>query len=84
MNISELMYDLEECKLEVESVLWEIVCDKRGVESVEDLDDRLLLVECMDDFYGGDNWELELEEVIGKGVVEGWKEINRVIEKMED
>ena len=26
MNISELMYDLEECKLEVESVLWEIVC----------------------------------------------------------
>lgn len=34
----------------------------------EDLDDRLLLVECMDDFYGGDNWELfkwwmELEEV---------------------
>lgn len=54
MNISELMYDLEECKLEV--------------ESVEDLDDRLLLVECMDDFYGGDNWELfkwwmELEEV---------------------
>lgn len=38
------------------------------IESVEDLDDRLLLVECMDDFYGGDNWELfkrwmELEEV---------------------
>lgn len=68
MNVNELMYDLEECKLEVESVLWEIVCDKRGVESVEDLDDRLLLVECMDDFYGGDNWELfkwwmELEEV---------------------
>ena len=58
MNVNELMYDLEECKLEVESVLWEIVCDKRGVESVEDLDDRLLLVECMDDFYGGDNWEL--------------------------
>lgn len=29
MNINELMYDLEECKLEVESVLWEIVCDKR-------------------------------------------------------
>ena len=63
MNVNELMYDLE-----VESVLWEIVCDKRGVESVEDLDDRLLLVECMDDFYGGDTWELfkwwmELEEV---------------------
>ena len=42
----------------------------------------------VDDFYGGDNWELfkwwmELEEIIGKGVVEGWKEINRVIEKME-
>lgn len=52
MNVNELMYDLEECKLEVESVLWEIVCDNRGVESVEDLDDRLLLVECMDDFYG--------------------------------
>lgn len=32
MNVNELMYDLEECKLEVESVLWEIVCDKRGVE----------------------------------------------------
>lgn len=40
MNVNELMHDLE-----VESVLWEIVCDKRGVESVED-------------FYGGDNWEL--------------------------
>lgn len=36
MNVNELMYDLEECKLEVESVLWEIVCDKRGVESVVD------------------------------------------------
>ena len=34
MNVNELMYDLEECKLEVESVLWEIVCDKRGVEEV--------------------------------------------------
>lgn len=34
MNVNELMYDLEECKLEVESVLWEIVCDKRGVERV--------------------------------------------------
>lgn len=22
MNVNELMYDLEECKLEVESVLW--------------------------------------------------------------
>lgn len=58
-----------ECKLEVESVLWEIVCDKRGVESVDDLDDRLLLVECIDDFYGGDNWELfkwwmEIEEML--------------------
>lgn len=31
-----------------------------------------------------EDWELELEEIIGKGVVEGWKEINRVIEKMED
>lgn len=30
-----------------------------------------------------EDWELELEEVIGKGVVEGWKEINRVIEKRE-
>lgn len=24
MNVNELMYDLEECKLEVESVLWEL------------------------------------------------------------
>lgn len=63
MNISELMYDLEECKLEVESVLWEIVCDKRGVESVEDLDDRLLLVECMDDF---------MEMIIGSCLSGGW------------
>lgn len=64
----EFELSMIESVLEVESVLWEIVCDKRGVESVEDLDDRLLLVECMDDFYGGDNWELfkgwmELEEV---------------------
>lgn len=36
------------------------------------------------DYIEIEDWELELEEVIGKGVVEGWKEINRVIEKMED
>ena len=37
------------------------------------------------DYIEIEDWELELEleEVIGKGVVEGWKEINRVIEKME-
>ena len=34
MNVNELMYDLEECKLEVESVLWLIVCDKRGADCV--------------------------------------------------
>ena len=52
MNVNELMYDLEECKFEDEIVLWEIVCDKRGVESVEDLDDRVLLVECMEVIIG--------------------------------
>lgn len=36
------------------------------------------------DYIEIEDWELELEEAIGKGVVEGWKEINRVIEKMED
>lgn len=36
------------------------------------------------DYIEIEDWELELEEIIGKGVVEGWKEINRVIEKMED
>lgn len=36
------------------------------------------------DYIEIEDWELELEELIGKGVVEGWKEINRVIEKMED
>lgn len=60
--------ELEECKLEVESVLWEVYCDMKGIECIEDIDDRLLLVECMDDFYGSDNWELfkwwcELDEV---------------------
>lgn len=35
------------------------------------------------DYIEIEDWELELEESIGKGVVEGWKEINRVIEKME-
>ena len=35
------------------------------------------------DYIEIEGWELELEEIIGKGVVEGWKEINRVIEKME-
>ena len=35
------------------------------------------------DYIEIEDWVLELEEVIGKGVVEGWKEINRVIEKME-
>lgn len=33
------------------------------------------------DYIEIEDWELELEEIIGKGVVEGWKEINRVIEK---
>lgn len=35
------------------------------------------------DYIEIEDWELELKEVIGKGVVDGWKEINRVIEKME-
>lgn len=35
------------------------------------------------DYIEIEDWELELEEIMGKGVVEGWKEINRVIEKME-
>lgn len=35
------------------------------------------------DYIEIEDWELELEEIIGKSVVEGWKEINRVIEKME-
>lgn len=30
-----------------------------------------------------EDWELELEEIVGKGVVDSWKEINRIIEKME-
>ena len=35
MNISELMYDLEECKLEVESVLWdcEVLCSRPSIFS---------------------------------------------------
>lgn len=33
------------------------------------------------DYIEIEDWELELEEIIGKGVVEGWKEINRVIER---
>ena len=35
------------------------------------------------DYIEIEDWELELEEIIGKSVVEGWKAINRVIEKME-
>ena len=35
------------------------------------------------DYIEIEDWELELEEIIGKGVVEGWKEINGVVEKME-
>ena len=35
------------------------------------------------DYIEIEDWELELEEIMGKGVVDGWKEINRVIEKME-
>lgn len=36
------------------------------------------------DYIEIDDWELELEEIIGKGVVVGWKEINRIIENMEN
>lgn len=35
------------------------------------------------DYIEIEDWELELEEIIGKGVVEGWKEINRVIDALE-
>lgn len=59
-KVNEVMYDLEECKLEVESVLWERVCDMKGVESVEELDDRLLLIECYDMFEDGNDWDLFL------------------------
>ncbi len=59
-KVNEVMYDLEECKLEVESVLWERICDMKGVESVEDLDDRLLLIECYDMFEDGNDWDLFL------------------------
>ena len=68
-DVDKMMEDLESYKMGVESKLWDIVCDKRGVESVEDLDDRLLLDECEGDFIGeGYNWELyswwrKLEEV---------------------
>ena len=35
------------------------------------------------DYIEIEEWEVELERLMGRGVVDGWKEINRVIEKME-
>lgn len=61
----ELGEEEEEKRIKEElKVNWERIMN----DIKKDLDDRLLLVECMDDFYGGDNWELfkwwmELEEM---------------------
>ena len=68
LSMIEREVEKEELKVNWERIMNDIKKDYLEVESVEDLDDRLLLVECMDDFYGGDNWELfkwwmELEEV---------------------
>lgn len=30
-----------------------------------------------------EEWEVELERLMGRGVVDGWKEINRVIDALE-
>lgn len=35
------------------------------------------------DYIEIEEWEVELERFIGRGVVDGWKEINRVIDALE-
>lgn len=65
---NEILDSLRRISCSIEIVMRDVIEEKYNMER---------------DYIEIEDWELELEEIIGKGVVEGWKEINRVIEKME-
>lgn len=65
---NEILDSLRRISCDMEIVMRDVIEEKYNMER---------------DYIEIEDWELELEEIIGKGVVEGWKEINRVIEKME-
>lgn len=65
---NEILDSLRRISCGMEIVMRDVIEEKYNIER---------------DYIEIEDWELELEEIIGKGVVEGWKEINRVIEKME-
>ena len=65
---NEILDSLRRIRCRMEAVMRDVIEEKYNMDR---------------DYIEIEDWELELEEIIGKGVVEGWKEINRVIEKME-
>lgn len=65
---NEILDSLRRISCDIEIVMRDVIEEKYNMDR---------------DYIEIEDWELELEEIIGKGVVEGWKEINRVIEKME-
>lgn len=68
MTLVESLDSLRRISCSMEIVMRDMIEEKYNIER---------------DYIEIEDWDLELEEIIGKGVVEGWKEINRVIEKME-
>lgn len=68
MTLVESLDSLRKISCSMEIVMRDMIEEKYNIER---------------DYIEIEDWDLELEEIIGKGVVEGWKEINRVIEKME-
>ena len=68
MTLVESLDSLRKISCGMEIVMRDMIEEKYNIER---------------DYIEIEDWDLELEEIIGKGVVEGWKEINRVIEKME-
>lgn len=65
---NEILDSLRRISCSIEITMRDVIEEKYNIER---------------DYIEIEDWDLELEEIIGKGVVEGWKEINRVIEKIE-
>lgn len=68
MTLVESLDSLRKISCSMEIVMRDMIEEKYNIER---------------DYIEIEDWDVELEEIIGKGVVEGWKELNRVIEKME-
>lgn len=68
MTLVESLDSLRKISCSMEIVMRDMIEEKYNIER---------------DYIEIEDWDLELEEIIGKGVVDGWKEINRVIDALE-